>query len=348
MSSKFKYAVYAQMKDEDNIIEQWIDHYNSLGFEHIYIMNDQSAESFNEKIKNHKLYDKITIINVDFTTEQFINGNFEHSSLYNKNIVEIFKKQKQSYLLNIFRKLYMSEIEWLLICDADEFLYLRDCQTILEYIEKKLEKYPDVGQICFNWVNYGTSYHSYFPKGNLFENFILSQNTIDPETKSMIKIKDSYSLDIHRSGLCALKKTYCISPDGFLEFSMFEKIYGKLNYGYPKDIHYGKVDAFMAHYIYMDYYTFITRKLKRMRASSCIIPRKEFLFCRKEFNDTENYSMLKYSTNIHVKKIVPNKKIDISKYNQINGTAFINLIDVILHFYDNKTELYYSVDNENK
>ena len=341
MDNKYQYAVYAQMKDEDNVIDQWINHYIGLGFEHLYIMNDQSENSFSEKIKNHRHYDKITLIDVDFTIAEYNSGDFVNSKLYNKIIWGDNKNAKQNYLLNTFKELYKNDIEWLLICDADEFLYLRDDCAISQYIEKKLEKYPDMGQICFNWVNYGTSYHSYFPEGNLFENFILSQKKIDPETKSIVKIKKSSYTNAHRSGLVGLK-TYCVSPECFLEINLFQEKYGLLAFGHPKDIDYGSVDAFMAHYIYMDYYSFIKRKLKRERASCGIIPNKEFLFVRGEFNDTENYLMLKYSEHKNIKHLIPNKKLDINLYNKENDTNYKKLIDVVLHFYDNKTTLHYT------
>ena len=343
MDNKYQYAVYAQMKDEDNVIDQWINHYIGLGFEHCYIMNDQSENLFSEKIKNHRHYDKITLIDVDFTIAEYNSGDFVNSKLYNKIIWGGNKNAKQNYLLNTFKELYKNDIEWLLICDADEFLYLRDDCTISQYIEKKLEKYPDMGQICFNWVNYGTSYHSYFPEGDLFENFVLSEHKIHSYLKSIVNLNNITQLSIHLSKLNG-KSTYIPDKIDIIEINEFQKKYGKTNTPNYIILNPNDVNAFLAHYITLDCYTLIYRKLKRLRAGSHNEYRDNnlILYWINNINYMENHLMLKYSEHKNIKHLIPNKKLDINLYNKENDTNYKKLIDVVLHFYDNKTTLHYT------
>jgi hypothetical protein len=102
-------SVYCQIKDENNIIKQWINHYLNLNFDHIYLVDDQSKTPIKNIINNNEyLKNKITVITIDFSSDDFYNCTpiFVNSLLYDENLYKTYNKSKQIYMLNIFKKMF--------------------------------------------------------------------------------------------------------------------------------------------------------------------------------------------------------------------------------------------------
>jgi len=344
-NKKYKYAVYCQMKDEDLLINTWIEHYISLGFEHLYIIDDNSTNKISDFLIGHPYINNITIFTVDFTTDDFNNENIEQSFLYEESLFN--NKQvdnRQTYILNSICKIITKDVDWLFICDADEFLYLKDYKNIQEYMNYSLVKHPNMSGIHFQWVFYGTSYHSYFPeKGHLFDKFIYSDETLDIYGKSIIKTKDCTFYNIHSCNLIS-DKLYGVP---FLNNIFYIKNKDECNNYYGKFLEnkfllqpYTSVNAFCAHFVTLDCNTFYKRRFIRKSCTTSKIRDIYFAERIKSYNNVYNTSLIKNSNNIS--NIECNKLVNFKKYNSMNNTNFNNTFNLLQHFYENKTEIIYS------
>jgi len=99
--SKYYLSVGAMFKNEALILKEWIQHYLHHGVEHFYLINDNSNDNFLEIIQEYIDQNIITLFNVN---EPYYLGR--QRNLYNRCI-----------LPNI------SETQWLLMCDIDEYIW---------------------------------------------------------------------------------------------------------------------------------------------------------------------------------------------------------------------------------
>lgn len=341
-------SVYCQIKDENNILKNWINHYLNLNFDHIYLIDDQSKIPIKNVINNNEyLKNKITVITIDFSSEDFYNctPTFSNSLLYDEKIYKIYNKSKQIYMLNIFKKMYENQLDWLFICDADEFLYLKNYETISEYLSKYLSINPNIPGIMFQWLMYGNSYNDYFPNGNIFNNFVMSDINLYHLPKCLTKVQSTDAFDIHK---CFLKNDLHYYIPHYNTLNIIESKTLPLDKSYC--IHHELVDAYLAHYITLDLNNFTFKKFKRKLCSQDMMRDKTFI-CHLFHNRIVNLKMLKYINNIN-NDIIKNfcelevLYLDINKYNLTNKTNFIHIYDMLIHFYDNLTNLFYSPLNK--
>ena len=123
-----KIGVCIRAKDEQNTITDWVSHYLRLDFDRIIIYDNMSEPPISETIKTI-INDKV-IIKID----EFVGSN--QPVIYQKAIDE------------------NKDLDWLLLCDADEFLWLksRNKSTIKDFLSNFS---PDTGTILINWLTYG-------------------------------------------------------------------------------------------------------------------------------------------------------------------------------------------------
>ncbi len=149
---------------EHAYIYSFIQHYQKLGFDKIYLLEDRNQPPIpipsNLQISIHK-------IPVYYPPHL---NNFGKVQLWNFTFL----------IQNVIKE------DWIFLCDIDEFLYLPDDKTISTYLHQTLHFYKnqDIGQIQFPWmiVEYsGKSPQSYSQL--LHEN----QWYANDEVKSIIK-----------------------------------------------------------------------------------------------------------------------------------------------------------------
>lgn len=119
-------------KMENEYIREFVEYYLALGFDHIYIYdnNDVNGEVFSDVINDFILGRKCTIINY----------RGKH------------KCQIEAYD-NCYRT-YSSEYEWMAFFDCDEFLTFTDeKETIHSYLDNHI--FAPFQVIYFNWLVYG-------------------------------------------------------------------------------------------------------------------------------------------------------------------------------------------------
>jgi hypothetical protein len=141
-----KIGVCIRAKDEQKIINDWVKHYIDLGFDRIIIYDNMSNPSIEE-------------------TLNCINN-------YNKDIIHIhIDKISHSNQPPLYQQCVDNnkDLDWLLICDADEFLWHKD-KNIKAFLSQFSE---DTCTILINWLVYGTSnLNIYDTSKSVFEQFI--------------------------------------------------------------------------------------------------------------------------------------------------------------------------------
>lgn len=151
-----KIAVCAIMKDENQYIEEWSNHYKNLGFDHIFIYDN------NSKIPLVSEKDYITIVNWPD---------------------DKFKSQSRSYLS--CAKNEGKDYDYILFIDADEF-YMSKSMNIHKDIENLKNKYGDFDGLGLYWRIYGQP-KPYLEKRQAIEKY--TQYFGNTHIKSLLKPK---------------------------------------------------------------------------------------------------------------------------------------------------------------
>jgi hypothetical protein len=167
-------AIVVTMNSNEIDINEWIVHNILLGFEHIYIYDDNSNPQISNIIMElpNNFYTKVTIYRLDSHYE--INkGTYETPEdkkklrFFDQQIYDNHKSNKQKYLMNYFLKYHKGVSKYCFFCDIDEFIYLKDDNSINSYLNK-MNNY-DI--ISIPWIYYGTSFYVDKPKGLVIDNF---------------------------------------------------------------------------------------------------------------------------------------------------------------------------------
>lgn len=126
-SDKDKYIVFACAKNEDDYIEEWVNHYLSLGFDKVIIAdNNDSPESLRTTLSKY----------ISDGTVQI----FECNGL----------KKFQLYIYNMFLK--EGNYKWCAYFDCDEFLELNVHKDIKDFLANIMEEC-----VLINWVVFGSN-----------------------------------------------------------------------------------------------------------------------------------------------------------------------------------------------
>ena len=62
---KYYFCIGAIFKNEGHILNEWIEHYLSRGVDHIYLINDNSNDTFMDILKPYIINHKVTLYNND-------------------------------------------------------------------------------------------------------------------------------------------------------------------------------------------------------------------------------------------------------------------------------------------
>lgn len=162
-----KIGVCIRAKDEQNIISDWTRHYLNLGFDRIIIYDNLSEPSIYNTLNNNNLINEKVIINID--TKKVTNQLGCYEDAVNNN----------------------QDLDWLLLCDADEFLWLHDNEKSIKNFLSKFTQ--ETSTIFINWLTYGTSGNKTYNKDKtIFEQFTQREDyefTWNQMVKSFVRPK---------------------------------------------------------------------------------------------------------------------------------------------------------------
>lgn len=118
------------MRDEQHILEEWLQHYLDLGFERVVIFDDKSSPPVGHTLRAHSGDPRLKVISshTDDQVHAFSDG----------------------------LRRYAQDCDWVLLCDADEFLWT-DGRSVADHLSTFG---PEVGTVLVSWLVFGTSYIS--------------------------------------------------------------------------------------------------------------------------------------------------------------------------------------------
>lgn len=129
-TKKYFLAAGAIFKNEAHIIKEWLDHHRREGFEHIYLVNDDSTDNYLEIIQPYIDEGYVTLYQLPDQTERD-----KITSQYNiTDVVDLVNGKilsKQYYALKyILYPIARIEADWFIANDLDEFITTRDNYTV--------------------------------------------------------------------------------------------------------------------------------------------------------------------------------------------------------------------------
>lgn len=154
-------ALVCIAKNEDRYIQEWVNYHKKLGFDKIFIyQNDWRCD------------------------------------LGDPNIIKIefdgVNKQREAY--NHFIKTKHDEYDWAAFFDVDEFLVLKKHGNVKDFISD----YSKFSSIGVNWVLFGNN--GYFKIGHetsVLKRFTKRQNSTNSHIKSIVKLSGIVTMCVH-------------------------------------------------------------------------------------------------------------------------------------------------------
>jgi hypothetical protein len=143
--------ITANVRDDNDYLDEWIDYHLKLGFEHIVIYDHLS------KIPVQSKWDNVTVYRLD------------RPSLFEPEFIH-------NYTLQNHKSFWMAHI------DVDEFIVLFENKKINEF----MQKYESHGALGLPWSFYGSSGHLTKPEGRVTDNYLWRRPDENMWIKSII------------------------------------------------------------------------------------------------------------------------------------------------------------------
>jgi hypothetical protein len=151
--SDIKIALVCIAKNEDNYIKEWIDYHKIIGFDQIFIYQNDWRCVVNDS--------HVTRINFD--------GLAKQSEAYN----DFIRNRSTGY-------------DWVAFLDIDEFLVLKKHQNIKDFVND----YSEFEGVGINWKLFGDSGLTDIVDDNysVLSRFKMAQNDLNPHIKIILKL----------------------------------------------------------------------------------------------------------------------------------------------------------------
>ncbi|WP_302132929.1 glycosyltransferase family 2 protein [uncultured Parabacteroides sp.] len=141
---KYNASVCAIAKNEESYLEEWIEHHLKIGFEHIYIIDNNDDYGLEKLLFPYIARKQITLI--------------DYVGIKPKNQTSAY-----TYCLDN----YGCENRWIAFIDVDEFI----CLTKDMFIEHFLKRREHLPGIAMNWKMYGADGQIYKEAGKVMDRF---------------------------------------------------------------------------------------------------------------------------------------------------------------------------------
>jgi hypothetical protein len=244
--------LFTNARNEDNILE-WIIHHLNIGFTHIHIIDHKSEKP---------IYDIVQSIQLDNVTVERIDSDIIKTNLMWK---------VHAYALK-------ENYDWLLYLDADEFLVLNNDSTL----ESFLQNYEKFDQIGINWLMFGSNNHHDIPNGTILESYTKSDEHLHTHIKAFLHVRHQNARNI----LSIPNPHVYILNDMSTSIGVdFNQLDSNQPWFYNINKNYDEVPAYIAHYVFQSYNTFIARKINLPRDDTGTF---RTLISEEEFHNISN------------------------------------------------------------
>jgi hypothetical protein len=201
-----KYYISACLiiKNSIDLLEPWLQYHFFIGFEHIYLIDNHS---------NPKLFEYASINN--YIKQNKITYIYDNTPRY----------QIPGY--NWVLKTYGHESQWIAFFDCDEFIVLKQHDTIGDFIKN----YEDFASVSICWYMFGSNNHLKH-QPNLFEKYTM-RKLLSCQYKSIVQPKYVIKMHIHHvvqsmNGRKTVDETKTIVSGIFTQYQC--NVYTQLNH----------------------------------------------------------------------------------------------------------------------
>lgn len=140
---KYSTGICAIAKWEDEYLAEWIDHHIKIGFQHIFLVDNNDND------------------NIELLLEEYIKRGILTIIPF-RGIPHV---QAQAY--EYVTQFYGDNVKWMAYIDIDEFFVLKKHKSIIDL----LKEYEDIPSISVNWMCYGSNGQIYKKEGTVMERF---------------------------------------------------------------------------------------------------------------------------------------------------------------------------------
>ena len=149
-------------KNEDNYIKEWVDYHTKLGFDQVFIyQNDWRCGV----------------------------------PLDNATLIEFDGHGRQQEAYNNFLRHWYNHYDWVMFLDADEFLVLKKHSNIKEFIQD----YQQHNIIGINWVIFGNNGLTFDGNYSVLSRFTKRQVGVFHLVKCIVKVDPNILWDVHNA-----------------------------------------------------------------------------------------------------------------------------------------------------
>lgn len=254
--------LFTNARDEQNILE-WVVHHLNIGFTSICIFDHKS------KIPVQNVLQNVPNVVVDRIEQDLV---------------------KVKLMYKAYQYAYQNGYDWMLYLDCDEFLVLNKDNNVADFINK----YSEFDQVGINWLCFGSNHRNHILKDDetIIESYTKSDSKLNRHIKTFLNLKQAKNFYIDNPHVYFLMD---YSKSINTEYQLLDT---KTPFWIENDTPYNESVAYIAHYLYQSYDTYIQRKINFPRDDT--LEYRELMTAEeihKAHNDITNNSVLnKYNT----------------------------------------------------
>lgn len=163
---KYNLTAAIIIKNEGKYITEWLNYYQLIGFDKIYLYDNESTDNTLLSIR--------PFIESGFVEYHKIIGNNRQLDAYN----DALRRSKK-------------ESKYIAFLDADEFIFVTSQkESVSEIIDKLFSNDSKIGGVLINWLIFGSSNLLKAPNGLVTQNFVYRSKYNFPKNKHVKTICD--------------------------------------------------------------------------------------------------------------------------------------------------------------
>ena len=167
MSEQIRASIVAIAKLESQYIEEWVNYHLALGFDHIYLYDNEDSPTY-ASILNNKDHNKVTVIhypgkNYHWPVQHMILDDFTRNHMTQEN---------NTHVAHI---------------DIDEFIVIKKHETIKDFIREYF--IGDCGAIGINMRFFGSSGHTAPSLDPVTQRFTMREKGVTKDIKTIFAVE---------------------------------------------------------------------------------------------------------------------------------------------------------------
>ncbi|MDR2055240.1 MAG: glycosyltransferase family 92 protein [Desulfovibrio sp.] len=176
-------SLCAIAKDEDPYLVEWTDYHCSIGFEHIYVYDNNSDRPVRDTLRDYVCAGLVTVVDFPLEVEQQLAAYADCLAVYGTGT------------------------EWMAFVDIDEFIVPKRCDDIRDL----LDNYRDYGALGVHWKVFGSNGLDRRPEGGVLDNYTRVVRD-DTHIKSIVRPAVTVGVSTPHSFLYR-QGWYCVNED---------------------------------------------------------------------------------------------------------------------------------------